>query len=410
MEEVLAALPVGVFLTDAEGQMTMATPLAADIAGLPRDTWQGRSVLEIVDPDEVDDVVGHLDSGQRIDSSEIGGPHTFHLTGTDGVRRSLEVWARNLNGEEPIDGYVLVVTHEATNRMLLDVVLGVAAGDPVETVMAGVAHAMRGLPVEAEALVVVPGPDGRAQARTAVPARCDDASWAMARRVLATSEPEQEADLDGRGPAWCCPVPAGDGTARAALLVWPTTTVLPTLNQSQHLARAVAVLDVALSRDAALAELRRAATHDDLTGLLNRAALHARWPDPDPNVALLYVDLDGFKPINDALGHRAGDAVLVEVARRLRTVVRPEDDVVRLGGDEFAIVCPGGRQAADAIAARLVDVVGRPISLPDGPTVAVGASVGLTDGGGSLDALLEAADAALYEAKRTGGARVVVAG
>jgi diguanylate cyclase (GGDEF)-like protein len=102
--------------------------------------------------------------------------------------------------------------------------------------------------------------------------------------------------------------------------------------------------------------------------------------------------------------------VLVTVAERLRTVVRPEDDVVRLGGDEFAVVCPGaGVDGARAVADRLVAVVSEPVELPGGPTVAVTASVGLTEQGGSLDEMIEAADAALYRAKRTGGDRVVVA-
>ncbi|QYG93623.1 GGDEF domain-containing protein [Iamia sp. SCSIO 61187] len=193
--------------------------------------------------------------------------------------------------------------------------------------------------------------------------------------------------------------------------MWPTATRLPSLNQAQHIERAIAVLDVALARDDAVAELRRAATHDDLTGLLNRAAFHHRWAgSPDPQTALLYVDLDGFKPINDAIGHQAGDAVLVEVADRMRSAVRPHDDVVRLGGDEFAVVCPGaGVDEAQVIAERLVGAVSAPVVLADGSTVAVSASVGVTSAGTSLDDLVARADAALYEAKRTGGGRVVVA-
>jgi diguanylate cyclase (GGDEF)-like protein len=408
--EVLAALPVGVFITDGFGQIKAATPLAVSIAGLGEDDWQGKNVLDLADPDEIESVIGHLASGHQIGATEVGGPHTFHLTGTDGVRRSLEVWSRNRNDDGLIDGFALVVTYEATNRLLLDVVQGVAAGDPVDVVMEGVALAMRGLPVEAHAVIFDLDEVGRLSARTTVPERCDDASRLMAMRVLDGGGPEHHEDLDGAGPAWCHPVVTA-GTIRAALVVWPTTTLLPTLNQAEHLERAISVLDLALSRDDALAELQRQANHDDLTGLLNRAGLHARWGGaPDPATALLYVDLDGFKPINDALGHQAGDDVLVEVAARMRSVVRPEDDVVRLGGDEFAVVCPGaGPEQARAIAERLVDVVSTPVDLPDGPTVAVSASVGVTSAGSSLDDLVARADAALYEAKRTGGARVVVA-
>lgn len=411
--EVLSALPVGAFFTDAVGNITMATDMATDIAGIPRGSWRGKHATEIIDPDEIVDLLGHIESGHQIDDTAVGGPHTFHRTGTDGRRRSLEVWARNRTGDGLIDGFAVVVTHEATNRLLLDVVQGVAAGDPVDVVMAGVAKAMRAMPVEADALVVSRGEDGLLWPRTEPPPQYDESALVLARRVLETAEAEHHQDLDGRGPTWCHPVSGGHPDApRAALLVWPTTTVLPTLNQAHHLDRAIAVLDLAITRDDALAELRRAATHDDLTGLLNRGALHARWPGrPEAGTAFLYVDLDGFKPINDALGHQAGDAVLVEVARRIRSVVRPEDDVVRLGGDEFAVVCPdAGVGAARSIAERVVAAVAEPITLPDGPTVAVSASIGVTEGGDTLDHLIEAADTALYQAKRTGGARVVVAG
>ncbi len=410
--EVLGALPVGVFFTDAEGHLTMATDMAADIAGIPRDSWQGKHAIDIIDPDEVVDLLGHIASGHDIDDTAVGGPHTFHITGTDGRRRSLEVWARNRSGDGLIDGFAVVVTHEATNRLLLDVVQGVAAGDPVAVVMDGVARAMGGMPVEASALVLTLGDDGLLWPRTDPPERYDEASLALARRVVATGRLEHHADLDGRGPAWCHPVPGGHpDSPRGALLVWPDTTLLPTLNQAQHVERAIAVLDLAITRDEAMGELRRAATHDDLTGLLNRGALHSRWTDRSKDgTAFLYVDLDGFKPINDALGHQAGDAVLVEVARRIRGVVRPEDDVVRLGGDEFAVVCPdAGEGAARSIAERVVAAVAEPITLDGGPTVAVSASVGVTQGGDTLDELIEAADTALYQAKRTGGARVVVA-
>src|SRR4029453_11445327 len=86
------------------------------------------------------------------------------------------------------------------------------------------------------------------------------------------------------------------------------------------------------------------ATPDQLTGLANRRLFHTRWQqslgEAGGPTALLYVDLDGFKPVNDTLGHEAGDSVLVEVAERLRGLVRAGDVVARLGGDEFAIILP----------------------------------------------------------------------
>jgi diguanylate cyclase (GGDEF)-like protein len=154
------------------------------------------------------------------------------------------------------------------------------------------------------------------------------------------------------------------------------------------------------------------ATHDHLTALANRAGLLDRLHDPlrsaqEPTVAVLYVDLDRFKDINDTLGHAAGDRVLVVVADRLRRAVRPEDVVARLGGDEFVVVADGvtDRGVALDIARRMVASICQPVALPArivGVTASVGATVGRRDRGLEL---LDEADRAMYRAKRAGGNR-----
>ena len=162
--------------------------------------------------------------------------------------------------------------------------------------------------------------------------------------------------------------------------------------------------------------LTHQAMHDDLTGLPNRALLldrmtlalarserHAGAP------AVLFVDLDGFKLVNDSLGHNAGDELLVTVARRLEQCVRPEDTVARVGGDEFAVLCEGlpGIEAATPIAERITRDVAAPIQLR-GQEVVVQASTGIViDGGADAtpDGLLHDADTAMYRAKQSGRGR-----
>jgi diguanylate cyclase (GGDEF)-like protein len=129
--------------------------------------------------------------------------------------------------------------------------------------------------------------------------------------------------------------------------------------------------------------------------------------------AVLFIDLDRFKPVNDRHGHPAGDQVLVEVAQRLATAVRPGDLVARVGGDEFAVLCErlGHPGDAESVADRLLDVIGRPLVVPlaPGEPVHVGASIGLTElvAGQSPELVIDRADQALRQAKLRGRGRWV---
>lgn len=161
----------------------------------------------------------------------------------------------------------------------------------------------------------------------------------------------------------------------------------------------------------------RRASHDALTGLLNRTGLAVELErrglsSPDDDVAFLFLDLDGFKRVNDTLGHAAGDRILAEVANRLRSAVTTDEVVARLGGDEFLIVTRFGQAPA---AAAYGEALIRSVSLPyviDQDGVEIGVSIGIalsrTHGHG-FSALIEAADDALYQAKAQGRNRCIVA-
>ncbi|MEQ1505223.1 MAG: GGDEF domain-containing protein [Myxococcota bacterium] len=161
---------------------------------------------------------------------------------------------------------------------------------------------------------------------------------------------------------------------------------------------------------------------DPLTGLANRLALHhalRRALDDATRFAaswvVLYVDLDGFKAVNDTLGHDAGDAVLIQVADALRTAVRGGDTVARLGGDEFAIVAQGVRDVSDATRiARNVLESARRVRIAGHPELRLAASVGgclvRPDEHLSAEDVVRAADEAMLEAKRSGKGRFVIDG
>ena len=178
-----------------------------------------------------------------------------------------------------------------------------------------------------------------------------------------------------------------------------------------------ALVDDLSDRDDVERALRYQARHDPLTGLPNRLRLHERAQraldrgGSGPGaVALLLVDLDDFKLVNDGLGHHTGDEVLSEVAGRLRASVRPGDLVARLGGDEFVVLAEGAADEAAirALADRLLARMQEPFRLETGAQISVGGSVGVAVSQPGQDAaeLLRDADVALYQAKRLGGGRV----
>ncbi|MGH9275068.1 MAG: diguanylate cyclase domain-containing protein [Acidimicrobiales bacterium] len=193
------------------------------------------------------------------------------------------------------------------------------------------------------------------------------------------------------------------------------TGVIATIEDVTEQVEARAALEAAEER------MRHLATHDTLTGLPNRAALTeeldravSRQDRSGTGLAVLFCDLDSFKPVNDRLGHAEGDAVLVEVAARLRSVVRDADFVARLGGDEFVVLCEGSGPTTaviDELAARLHAVMEPRVDLDD-ESVKVGLSIGVAmlEPGGSCaaDRLLLLADQAMYDAKAAGRGRTCI--
>lgn len=177
---------------------------------------------------------------------------------------------------------------------------------------------------------------------------------------------------------------------------------------------AVGLVEDITARKRAEARLRHQALHDGLTGLANRVLLIDRLEHAlavrsrsDRLVGVLYLDLDGFKNVNDSVGHAAGDQALIRVGDRISGVVRPADTVARLGGDEFVVVCEGLHSGDEAIAVaqRILAAVGAPFT-SDQQSFTITCSIGisLSHGESSPEQLLHAADQAMYAAKQAGKA------
>ncbi len=212
---------------------------------------------------------------------------------------------------------------------------------------------------------------------------------------------------------------ATEGIAIAAVLS-STLIVMRTLDLALGQER------TAIKLDSARRQLREAATHDPLTGLLNRSVLTNLLTSGEPihePIALVSLDLDGFKEINDTFGHAAGDHVLQTVAKRMTEAMRPGDEVLRMGGDEFLIIAPGvNRSEVAQLTERLLRHIERPISWTgddDGTRpLEVSASAGIaftgetasesTQVSTSIDQALSSSDEAMYLAKDRGPGLVVL--
>ena len=175
--------------------------------------------------------------------------------------------------------------------------------------------------------------------------------------------------------------------------------------------QAVRLTALAVADHQSKGALRFDAQHDGLTGLLNRKGLSQVFAAQQGPLAVLYIDLDDFKPVNDEYGHEVGDLMLVEISRRINESVREIDFVARLGGDEFAVLCPGITDSSEAaeIAERLINAVALPAAVGEF-TGKIGASAGVALGDCKSEpaTLLRTADVALYQAKTGGKQRVAV--
>ncbi|WP_308014255.1 MULTISPECIES: GGDEF domain-containing protein [unclassified Rhodococcus (in: high G+C Gram-positive bacteria)] len=204
------------------------------------------------------------------------------------------------------------------------------------------------------------------------------------------------------------PITTGAGQW-GALIVFGTEPGVVGEGELTFLSAVAGVLSGALERVDLDRRLHRRSMHDPLTGLPNRAlvyeAIDSALADENGSVALLLLDVDDFKIINDSLGHDAGDRALVRFARRLVTATRPEDMVARLGGDEFLIVCSGVEDDshAERLAAHVLTALATTSTLDGAPTpVSASMGVAVSERDSTRRELLRRADLAMYRAKDTG--------
>jgi diguanylate cyclase (GGDEF)-like protein/PAS domain S-box-containing protein len=376
---ILESLPDAVVAADRSGRIVFVNALAEELFGYPRGELLGRPVQSLWPT--------------RVRERYVRNMELYFAT-EHPLRFSTAAWGLRRDGSEFI-GEMSWGILETTGGLFL-----LAVGRDISERRAAEAR-----------LRAVAAIGERALAGTD-PADLADQAISLLRTLLPIAGAELRMS-DGSVPAASGRVSdadvrleIGDGDQ---ILISPTR---PLDEEELGFARAVAsTLATALARLRSEERTRYEALHDPLTGLANRTLLrdrleHALARRERGRTAALFVDLDNFKQINDAHGHASGDTVLVEIARRLHTAVRPGDTIARLGGDEFVAVCEGiDAEAALVVAQRLLNAIEQPLTVGNSEH-RLTASIGIALGDSGPDALLADADAAAYRAKAAGRGRI----
>nr|WP_283250887.1 diguanylate cyclase [Rhabdothermincola salaria] len=419
-------MPIGVGLWSPEGFLEHANPVLCDLLGATPPELVGGELLDLVDPGErvsaaaaVTDVLdGHRNAASVV--IRVAGPDAL-------VPRAVSSTGSGPRGQWPVTMH-LTGYYGADGRVagLVGQVFDFEAAEPSTPLPKGLVQVLEEgsdflLVVEADGTVSYGnrsargalGVDTSVARTTTLVDVLDGDSLEFFREVV---EPAVAADGAWQGELF---FRDRDDQALPVSARFVSHQPVGTTREA-HPAGAISIFarDITDLKNAER-RLRQLATHDYLTGLPNRLLLYdrlelalnryVRYGTP---VALMFCDLDGFKPVNDRHGHAVGDAVLMEVADRIHSVVRDTDTAARVGGDEFAVLVEGvdDMDQLTAVAQRLVSRVAEPV--PVGPvTTEIGVSIGLAVASAScheVDTLVALADSAMYRAKAAGRGRYVV--
>ena len=381
---VLEGLPDAVVAAARDGRIVFVNALAEELFGYPRHELLGQPV-HVLWPERVRDrYLRNMELyfatehplrfstaawGLRRDGSEFIGEMSWGIVETSAGQLLLAV-GRDISEQRAAEARLRAVAAMGERAL--------AGADPADIAFEAIERLRKLLPVAAAEVRLAGGAS------------------------LATYGPDPEAGLRFA-------IGTGD-----ELLIAPAR---PLVEEELSFVRAVAhTLATALARLRDEERMRHEAVHDPLTGLANRTLLrdrleHAlarseRETGETGATAVLFVDLDNFKRVNDEHGHAAGDAALVELGRRLQTAVRPGDTIARMGGDEFVALCEDvSEESALAVGRRLLEAIRLPFT-SGGVEHELSASVGIALGHSDPDALLANADTATYRAKAAGRGRI----
>jgi diguanylate cyclase (GGDEF)-like protein/PAS domain S-box-containing protein len=381
---VLEGLPDAVVAAKRDGRIVFVNALAEELFGYPREELLGRPVETLWPARVRERYTRNMD---------------LYFATEHPLRFSIAAWGLRRDGSEFIGEMSWGIVETTAGSLLLAVGRDISERRAAEARLRAVATL------------------GERALSGADPADLAGEAIQLLRTLLPIAGAEVRL-ADGSVLAPYGPLPA-DGVRLAIgagdeLLVAPERDLS---DEERSFIRAVAnTLATALARLRDEERTRHEAVHDPLTGLANRTLLRdrlehalARSGRERGATAVLFIDLDNFKQVNDTFGHAAGDAVLVETARRLQTAVRPGDTIARHGGDEFVAVCEDiDAEAALAVGRRLQEAIQPPL-IAGGVEHELSASIGIAIGDHGPDELIGEADLAAYRAKAGGRARIELA-
>ncbi|WP_269531690.1 EAL domain-containing protein [Chitinimonas sp. BJYL2] len=378
------------------------------------------------------------------DTIKDSGGHSFrsHFRSARGQMIPIEIHASHLafDGTECVVAYARGIEEELRSEQMLNLqhaVLGnIASGQPLRDILDQITHNVEMLAPDALcSILLLDGDTLHTGSAPSVPAsftsavdgsiigpRCGSCGTAayLNQEVNATdiaTDPRwadyaELAREHGLAACWSSPIRARDGRVVGTFALYYRTARGPDAFQRRIVEACTHLAGIAIEHREAEDRVHALAFYDALTGLPNRSLLADRvelslaqaqrngWP-----LALMFVDLDRFKTINDSLGHAVGDRLLQTVAKRFETVLRDSDTVCRLGGDEFLMLLPEcGAEGAAAVASKVIAAVAERIDM-DGLTLNGSASIGIAlfpEDGQDYDTLLKHADTAMYRAKELG--------
>jgi diguanylate cyclase (GGDEF)-like protein/PAS domain S-box-containing protein len=427
---IVDGLPEILLVLDTEGRITFAAGSVVSHVKISAVDLMGKRAWEFVHPDDLGDALRSLDYAQTAESKPVG-PFLFRYYDREGNIRTADCVAVNRNNDPTVQGTVFLIRDVVGQQEVERALECLAEGEDLEVIAGHMLRAVEETPITGPGWLL-------RSARSSTAAENSEHSLPEVVALSPTAEPLGELaalvgdwvfDPSAEAPIvdpnlstvsdalrsalhalgirslMAMPVRTPGATRPALWLVAGNRREAPaTANELRTIRRYGSVLSAAFERLRLQAELRHAAVHDRLTGLPNRAAFMARLAEAqEGEYALLFLDLNGFKPVNDRLGHSAGDAVLIEISRRIAATVQPNDFVARLGGDEFAVLV---HERAPDRAASLAEAIVQAVALPLAITqeqVELGVSIGIAFGSAQeLEGLLEYADSAMYQAKAEG--------